>query len=32
VDEGLSLEALGAQLMKKGEAGLQSVAWDVRKP
>lgn len=31
VDETLSLEALGAQLMSKGEAGLQSVAWDVRK-
>jgi uncharacterized membrane protein YhiD involved in acid resistance len=31
VDEALSLEALGAQLMDKGEAGLQSVAWDVRK-
>ena len=31
VDESLSLEALGTQLMKRGEAGLQSVAWDVRK-
>jgi hypothetical protein len=31
VEESLSLESLGAQLMKKGEAGLQSVAWDVRK-
>ncbi len=31
VDEALSLEILGAQLMSKGEAGLQSVSWDVRK-
>jgi hypothetical protein len=31
VDESLSLEALGAQLMNRGEAGLRSVAWDVRK-
>ena len=31
VDESLSLEALGTQLMSRGEAGLQSVAWDVRK-
>ena len=31
VDESLSLEALGTQLMRRGEAGLQSVAWDVRK-
>jgi hypothetical protein len=31
VDENLSLEALGAELMDKGEAGLQSVSWEVRK-
>jgi uncharacterized membrane protein YhiD involved in acid resistance len=31
VDESLSLEALGTQLMNRGEAGLRSVAWDVRK-
>ena len=31
VDEALSLEALGAQLMNKGQAGLQSVTWEVRK-
>jgi uncharacterized membrane protein YhiD involved in acid resistance len=31
VEESLSLEALGTELMKRGEAGLQSVAWDVRK-
>jgi hypothetical protein len=31
VDEALSLEALGADLMRRGEAGLQSVAWEVRK-
>jgi hypothetical protein len=31
VDETLSLEALGAELMNKGGAGLQSVTWEVRK-
>jgi hypothetical protein len=31
VDEALSLEILGAQLMNKGQAGLESVSWDVRK-
>jgi hypothetical protein len=31
VDEALSLEALGADLMNRGEAGLESVSWDVRK-
>jgi uncharacterized protein DUF4956 len=31
VDEALSLEALGAELMSKGEAALQSVAWEIRK-
>jgi hypothetical protein len=31
VDETLSLEAFGVQLMDKGQAGLQSVTWEVRK-
>lgn len=31
VDEALSLEALGAELMNKGDAALQSVSWEVRK-
>ena len=31
VDEALSLEALGAELMNKGESALQSVAWEIRK-
>ena len=31
VDESLSLEALGAELMSNGQAGLQSVTWEVRK-
>jgi uncharacterized membrane protein YhiD involved in acid resistance len=31
VHENLSLETLGAELMSKGEAGLQSVSWEVRK-
>jgi hypothetical protein len=31
VDEALSLEALGAELMNKGQAALQSVAWEIRK-
>ncbi len=31
VDETLSLEALGAELMNHGEAALQSVTWEVRK-
>ena len=31
VDEHLSLEALGAELMNRGEAGLQSVAWEAKK-
>jgi hypothetical protein len=31
VDEALSLEALGAELMNRGEAALQSVTWEVRK-
>jgi uncharacterized membrane protein YhiD involved in acid resistance len=31
VDEALSLEALGAHLMNKGQGGLQSVTWEVRK-
>jgi hypothetical protein len=31
VDETLPLELLGDELMSKGEAGLQSVTWEVRK-
>jgi len=31
VDEGLSLETLGAELMDRGEAALQSVNWEIRK-
>ena len=31
VDESLSLEALGAELMNRGEAALQSVTWEVKK-
>jgi len=31
VDEALSLEALGAELMNRGQTALQSVSWDVRK-
>jgi len=31
VDEALSLEALDAELMNKGDAALQSVSWEVRK-
>ena len=31
VDEGLPLEAVGAELMNHGEAALQSVSWEVRK-
>jgi len=31
VDETLSLEDLGADLMSRGEAALQSVAWEIRK-
>jgi uncharacterized protein DUF4956 len=31
VDEALSLEALGADLMNDGDSALQSVAWEVRK-
>lgn len=31
VEEGLSLEALGADLMNKGQSALQSVGWEVRK-
>jgi uncharacterized protein DUF4956 len=31
VDEALSLEAVGAELMSKGKASLQSVAWEIRK-
>jgi hypothetical protein len=31
VDESLPLEALGDELMNRGEAGLQSVTWEVRK-
>lgn len=31
VDEAVSLEALGAELMNRGEGALQSVTWEVRK-
>jgi hypothetical protein len=31
VDETLSLENLGADLMNRGEAALQSVSWEIRK-
>jgi hypothetical protein len=32
VDETLSLEALGAELMNAGSGTLQSVGWEIRKP
>jgi hypothetical protein len=32
VDETLSLEALGADLMNAGSGTLQSVGWEIRKP
>jgi hypothetical protein len=31
VDESLSLEALGAELMNRGESALESVTWEVKK-
>lgn len=31
VDEKVSLEAIGSELMERGEAALQSVTWEIRK-